>query len=182
MAVILNSHKLLFIHIPKNAGSSISQWLLNHGGQYTGAIRHSALEDSGVNVTDYYSFCVVRNPWDRMTSLYRYALRVSNQVGISFRSWLEQNYKFSKHWYSISTPQADWIKTEPNLIMRYENLEQDFKYIQSKVNSQQALSLINTTTKNQHYSLYYDDWSKNFVGELYLKDIERFNYKFNAAE
>lgn len=184
MAIVVDNCQLLFIHIPKNAGSSISAWLVDHGGKHADQIRHSSLQDSKLDISKFFSFCVVRNPWDRMVSLYMYALKVSNQSNIAFSDWLRANYKFTRHWYSISTPQVDWIKQEPNLIIRYENLNQGFKYIQEKLNSNQPLPRINGSNK-KHYSLYYDEWSMNFVAELYIKDIERFNYKFekmNIAE
>ena len=177
MAIVLYKQQILFVHIPKNAGSSISAWLDDYGAQHVDNIRHSSLQDSKLDLSKFYTFCVVRNPWDRMISLYSYALKVSNQQPIEFIDWLKKNYKFSKHWYSISTPQVDWIKTEPNLIIKYENLEKDFKYIQQKLNSQKPLPVINVS-KRQHYSLYYDNWSRDFVADLYAKDIEKFNYNF----
>lgn len=176
MAVALHDHRILFVHIPKNAGSSISSWLINRGGQLVDAIRHSSLQDSIMDLTKFFSFCVVRNPWDRMISLYCYAQRVSNQ-NLSFDNWLKTNYNFKKHWYSISTPQVDWITSQPDLIMRYETLEKDFKYIQQKINSMEPLPTVNVSQR-QHYSFYYSDWSRDFVANLYAQDIERFGYTF----
>ncbi len=177
MAIAHHGKKILFIHIPKNAGASISKWLVDYGSVLVDEIRHSSLQVSDFK-NSYYSFCVVRNPWDRMISLYHYGMKVSDET-TNFNEWLKKNYQFNRHWYSVSTCQVEWIQHEPNLIIRYENLGDEFEIIRSKFNSTMPLPTINKTL-HQHYSTYYDDWSRNFVGELYSKDIERFNYQFAA--
>lgn len=179
MAIAHHVKKILFIHIPKNAGASISKWLVEHGAVIVDSMRHSSLQVSDFK-NIYYSFCVVRNPWDRMISLYHYAMKVNNE-STDFNAWLKKNYQFSRHWYSVSTCQVEWIRHQPNLIIRYENLGNEFEVIQNQFDSTKSLPTINKTV-HQHYSSYYDDWSRNFVGDLYLKDIEKFNYQFIATK
>lgn len=64
--------KVLFVHIPKTAGSSISDALFGRKGFHRTVDQYReilSLKD-GTLVTDLYSFSFVRNPWDRMVSYY----------------------------------------------------------------------------------------------------------------
>ena len=40
-------------------------------------------------------------------------------------------------------------------------------------------NLYKNKTNHKHYSYYYDDESREYIGKLFEKDIKRFNYKFN---
>ena len=65
-----------FIHIPKNAGVAISQWLTHnvqgsylfqqqHGGKHAAQKRIKKWMDADQRQMDMgFTFCVVRNPWD----------------------------------------------------------------------------------------------------------------------
>ena len=85
---ISHKHKVLFLHAPKNAGSSIEealgiekspQALLSH--KYTAdsiyALQHLPYSQLRKTVpttvwSTYTKVCVVRNPWDRMVSDWRW--------------------------------------------------------------------------------------------------------------
>ncbi len=103
--LLSDSHSFLFVHIPKNAGSSINQalcpWALapeqrlanrllaalgvkvNHYGPWRGRRfrRHSTAQLLRDHLpTDVwqrlFKFAFVRNPWDRLVSQYKYILQV----------------------------------------------------------------------------------------------------------
>jgi hypothetical protein len=91
--MISHKHKFIFVHIPKNAGSSINHELKGMCEKlYTEDIRPKDIpiaygkhaNDNDMRIllkdeyTDYYKFCVVRNPWDRLVSIYWY--RLGNQI------------------------------------------------------------------------------------------------------
>jgi len=178
MSIFVNNFKLLFVHIPKTGGSSISRWLVDRGGELADGFRHTSLQQSRYNLSDVWSFCVVRNPWDRMVSLYHYVCKVNPDFqNVNFHEWLQTGIGYQKHWYSVSTPQVDWIKIKPNRIMRFERLSYEFEAVQSLFGDYTPLSRINSTQHGPYHD-YYDDWSKKFVGELFYKDIQEFDYKF----
>ena len=78
--MIIDKYKAIFIHIPKNAGSSIEeffskQWVSlrvqpnKHDTAYQIKCRFPELYNS------YSKFAIVRNPYERMVSWYFYLKR-----------------------------------------------------------------------------------------------------------
>jgi len=70
---VSHSHHLIFVHIPKNAGTSITcspDHQFVHEGHHP--IRSYCAWYPTLS-SQYFSFAVVRNPWDRCLSNYNYA-------------------------------------------------------------------------------------------------------------
>ena len=68
---VSDKYKLIFIHIPKNAGTAITNTLDmydigHHGWQYYKSKYPQKWEQ-------YKKISVTRNPWDRLVSCYEYA-------------------------------------------------------------------------------------------------------------
>ena len=63
-------------------------------------------------------------------------------------------------------------------IMRFENLREEFKFIQNKVNCDVPLFHKKRSSVRKHYKEHYNDAAINFVGEKYKKEIETFNYTY----
>lgn len=72
--MVNHEYKFAFIHIPKTAGTSMGTALYKAcgvEGTYGGLdIHHDDLTEEVLNT--YFIFTVVRNPWDRMFSQYKY--------------------------------------------------------------------------------------------------------------
>jgi len=78
--MISHTKKCLFVHIPKTAGTSIEKLL--QGDNYTeGWSSHNKLyEYENENGYDsYYKFTFVRNPWERILSVYNYYREGGNE-------------------------------------------------------------------------------------------------------
>jgi len=87
-SVICRKFGFVFIHIPKNAGTTITRILEKTCGpvlieesdnmQRVKSTAHSTYlqmkENFHESWNDFYKFCVVRNPWDRFVSLYNHVL------------------------------------------------------------------------------------------------------------
>ena len=115
--MILHKHKLIFIHIPKNAGSSIESffgvkpfdWKVPNYDVLTGwcpkrciHLQHATpkqlLETELISEDiwdSYYKFAIVRNSWERSLSDYIWMLK-SIGVSGSFKEYLNREGKF-KH-------------------------------------------------------------------------------------
>ena len=187
MSIFVKDRGILFLHIPKTAGSSISNWLVARGGVYSDGYSHTALHQSYHDISKLWTFCVVRNPWDRMVSTYFYVKKINPAfTDISFHDWLRTGLDFRRErtgmgyrrdWYSVKTPQLDWIQIRPSKIMRFESLAQDFVEVQERFNDYEPLPFVNTT-EHEPYQNYYDDWSRQLVQNLFHTDITEFGYTF----
>jgi hypothetical protein len=103
--MISHKHKFIFVHIPKNAGSSINHELKGLCELTSSVLKRKSKDIPlayGKHANDnhmrrllkneygnYYKFCVVRNPWDRMVSIYWYELGKSIPIGWTFTRFLE---------------------------------------------------------------------------------------------
>ena len=131
MTVINNKHKFIFVHVPKNAGTSITNLLASFstpidieiGGTQMGELlqpeyikrygisKHStsfALETVlGEVWNNYFKFAIVRNPFSRFISAYNF-LRKWNSGNINFHnkllSYNDINDFISSNFISLETP------------------------------------------------------------------------------
>ena len=205
--------KFIFIHIPKTAGVTIYEIL----SKYTEArfkppvnrlgwnhenlqqISTALHKDYNVDASSLFKFTFVRNPWDRILSLYHF---YNNQT---------KDHPF----YSADKPQVDYIHDnhisfldfckhvandeeifarKPHVkpyidyymlpeynydfVGRVETLQQDFNTICDKIGIPKQKLPHKNKTKHKHYTEYYDDETRAIVAEKYAKDIEYFEYGF----
>jgi len=135
--LVNHTHKIAFIHIPKAAGTSIRKWMMHNleceewGYPHDNLLRHQDRLPIGYRV-----FAVVRNPYNRLISHFRFHLnggshrqpwvslrRILHQGGLAsdrkcLRMYLDlpdvnrgaDDYK-NKFWYDYRfTPQHEWVK------------------------------------------------------------------------
>jgi hypothetical protein len=152
----LRKDYLLFLRIPKNASSSISE----HLGDYNLLKKHERTLQQSLSKKIYkgifsatharpheiksvissielkaFSFAVVRNPWDRAVSMYHFA----KKMGLGNAFDLRNDLSFedfcqileSKRFDSTFIPtfnQVEWTHSciQLNEILRFENLAEDF--------------------------------------------------------
>jgi len=66
-------------------------------------------------------------------------------------------------------------------IGRFENLQHDFNELCQMQLGRTVLLPHLSPTARDHYSTYYTKDTRERVGEIFQKDIERFGYKFETA-
>jgi len=210
----IKKHGFWFIDIPRTSSTSIRVEL---GSAYGPAFGKSDVFEKGFKQIQFipshltakimkdnlgsnewekiFSFTLVRNPWDRMVSLYHYRLK-SNLLrqDMKFSEFVkrlkpdmfgkEGTYNYFGHYFGC----ADYIIDEnDNVIVsfvgKYENRDKDLKYIADKIGlpGLGKLALQKALTDNKHYSEYYDEHTKNIIENVYAKDIELFKYKFERT-
>ncbi len=141
-----------------------------------------------------FTFTVVRNPWDRTHSLFRYLQKDNRFLGWSFREYittLEKCYKkkekpFRHH--SIRYGAYDYIVGEDgeiivDYIARYETRDEDLLKISSRLGIEELgkLSIQKCSPKDRHYSEFYDEKTRDIIYRVYSKDIELFGYEFEKV-
>ena len=72
--MVSHKHKFIFLHIPKCAGTSIGETLNSYFDEYWNysgfKIHHDDLTKKMLK--EYFVFSIVRNPWDRLFSQYKF--------------------------------------------------------------------------------------------------------------
>lgn len=180
----LPDHKITFIHNPKTAGTSISQWLDENFITLQGR-KHGHIKEVEEYFPDTeFTFGVVRNPWSRLVSWYKFAGHGSG----SFESWFlnrldtHQTLGFSndimwaRQWYKLTTLQSDWFGND-TYVIRFEQINDDFKKIQIMLDCDRPLTVTNATNKDDYVD-YYNQDLVDLVRDIYLKDIIKFGYEF----
>lgn len=183
--------KFIFFHIPKNAGTSFSQALIKYNDinfelEVNGFNQHIKPSDfynlnSEIKHDDFFKFVVVRNPYDRLISLYRY-LKGDPQnpthsfikEAKSYKDWLFNYYPHSKD------RQYDWThdKNENlaiDFIAKYENLSDDVKRIEEILNIRVQLEWKNKSHFND--GAFNDAESIHFINKLLDKEFKLLDYK-----
>lgn len=191
---ISHEHKLIFIHVPKNAGTSLTNALkMVDGGHHT----HEYYKHKYPNIFDnYVKISVIRNPWDRIVSNYEYAKMEKSYwhsfdkstiwgphpdyeilKNISFEECVNKLVKdrsiFKHHGWG---PQNEYIVHNNKIIVdQILEISQLNEYI--KNNFSIELPFINKSN-NKNYKQYYNQDLIDKVGEIYFDDIRIFNFKF----
>lgn len=159
--MILQKEKIIFIHIPKNAGQSVETFF---GRKWTPSeqVRQDNPEmwpetfprhtpwtryQRKYKTHTYRSFAIIRNPWARLVSSYTYELAMARKGIIRGKPNREllasENVSFADYVKRANRnavflrSQVSWLRdTEGNLavgdLLRFETLADDFKQLARK--------------------------------------------------
>jgi hypothetical protein len=132
---------------------------------------------------DYFKFSFVRNPWERLVSLYHYQfgemLSYNEKFVIPFKEFVKFVFSRSNEFYS-----SQWdFTTDNNLnlmdfIGRFERIQEDFDIICDKIKIPRSTLPHNMKSEHKHYTEYYNKELEDIVKKEYAIEIEHFNYKF----
>ena len=198
--------KLLFVHIPKTAGNSTHDYFgfENDTRKLCGRTLNTSVEVSHLplfainefyDLTGYFKFCFVRNPWDRAVSAFKFGLKESpEKIQLfesteNFQTFLEsikENWdrimnNRPSHWLcNHFQPQSYYIKSDDlkmDFIGRFENYNEDIKTLGEKFNIKKEIPHLNKTD-HEPYKNFYNKNTIKIIENLYKEDIETYNYKF----
>lgn len=199
---VFNSNKVIFIHIPKCAGTSINKFLDFEGNfeKFNKYNRFSLRYLYGRNLqhltydkirlihpfkfSRYFKFSFVRNPWDRMASEYRWRRKWDGSMAnASFEDMLrkvpyfrKKNEPHFKEQYSFVYNSSD--KLQVDYLGRFESLEEDFNSLLRHLRLSGSLPKLNKTKNNKDYQSLYNQICIDLVGQYFSNDIQKFGYKF----
>jgi len=187
--MIVEQYKFINIHIKKCGGSSLASAF--QGEFQTHATFLQYVEKLGPSIVDYFVWSVVRNPWDRMVSLFHYQKQNVNQIHTDdFKRFLEDIYvshfyKTSKDYHYEWKPQISYLcDHEGHLALDYlcylPNIHEDFDKVKKVLQIPKSVIYPHTNkSKHENYKNYYTPLTKNYVAKLFQKEIEMFEFDFD---
>ncbi len=214
--IISRGRNYIFVHIPKTGGTSMALALESRAmkddimlGDTPKAVKrrkrlrdmpaagrlwkHSTLADIEGVVTraefeQMFTFALVRNPWDRIVSLYHW-LRVQTfdhpMVGLAKENNFAGFLKTPALQNSlIQAPYAAYLRDGAgdehcNLFIRLEHFTQDATPLFDHLGFELTLPLENASDRAQSFQSYYTDDLREIVDQTCAVDIARFGYNFD---
>ena len=206
--MINEERKVIFCHVPKNAGQSVVSALAKAGG-YT--FPPYPMVEKDVQMTwkdgecrrvlghvrrelwdECFKFAFVRNPWDRLVSSWEFT-RQKKKHDLTFERFLTElpsldpaqpadalERAISTYWHTL--PQSDHLVADGVLavdfIGRVETLDRDWQEVCSRIGCSVAPLPRRNATVRRAYRGYYDDRTARMAGERFRRDIELFGYVF----
>jgi len=191
------AHKAVFIHIPKTGGQSVARMLgipkydlkRYYGTNGSGlALTHLTIEHlkTLVDVSGYFIFAFVRNPYTRILSEYNWRMRnhrafeepTGNMMDFSgyceliLRKWdkMMANPNITERQHV--TPQHKYVDSTV-VIYRHETFERDCIKIQKRLGINQPIPRVNVGT----YNTKHTDRTIEITNKLYSEDFKTFGYE-----
>ena len=213
----------LFYWMPKTAGTSMRDALRGHfgsafvmhdlqfGGRSNPAVFnpdlkcatfwHShipALVKSGYIkaewVASMFGFAFVRNPWDRMVSLFHYLRRTSFQIELpsTFERFLEvvvggecprPGFKSTLGYYQTNSL-LDWLRPDgvwlPQFVGKFETLYEDWDTLSIILGLPPCLLPHCNASLHAPFREYYDARLEALVAAYFAEEIDVFEYTFKV--
>ena len=198
----INGRRVLFIHIPKCGGTSVSDFLDGQAHRrfdskiniYGRTIRprhlHAAiLEQIYFHGMFDYVFTVVRNPFSRIISEYSYQTRKSGprwQRVIGFDRWLRMSLARASRNPSYREnhfrPQSDFVAFDCEVFRIEDGLDALSRSLAEKVGlkSSREIQWLNASEKRR--LIQFSDAQTKLILDTYQSDFDTFGYSRTAPE
>ena len=214
--ILSRGRRYIFIHIPKTGGTALTLALEARamkddvivgdtpkararkgrlkGMETAGRLwKHSTLSDirglaADAEISDFFTFTLVRNPWDRMVSYYHW-LKVQSFAHPAVA--LAKAYDFNAFLAAPETraaikanPYASYVtdasgKERCDLFLRLEHFQADAAPLEAHLGFRLgALPKVNPSDRARDWRPYYSDAGAAVVAEICATDIARFGYHF----
>jgi len=199
--IINHNRKFIFVAIPKTASLSIHYTLgykerFGEPDYYHASIDQILFNNSICK--DYFKFAFVRNPWERIYSLYcdfiyrrhyQYSEKVifEKKLFYEFANFNDFCIRFKDTIWSDNVflrPQVSFIDIDGvnriDFIGRFENIHNHFNDIRDILGLPNDVELIkiNNGKYRESYKDCFNQDAKNAVANFYKDDIERFEYTY----
>lgn len=217
---ISHKYKFVFISVPRTASTTCRQ-VLDQYSDIT-SIHITKTNDSfsfyhhitakevkkifgekGWKWDEYKKFCLVRNPFDRVVSLYYLTLRITTggdkEMSFKFnlknyiKSFIKPKLKFEDFVLRLNeknrlhAPITEYITDYDGTILvdnvlSYENIDFELPLFLSEIGiniDKNSITINNNSKSRKNYKQYYDSQVLiDNVSELYNYEIKKYNYEF----
>lgn len=198
---ISDQKKFVFIHIPKNAGTTVKKIILPfvdinkytiEGEQVTKTgkyMSHQKMNQAdALKFKEYYKFAIVRNPWSRHVSYWHFKCRTKSdfkQMYPTFTKYIKSLSKIHKKYKELTWNQASWIYDQKdNLLVDYVAKFEDLGNELEKICTQLDIELDSENIPHykdsqvDDYREFYTPETRDIVAKINARDIRLFNYQF----
>lgn len=187
--MIDHARRLLFVHITRTGGTSI-EWAFvgRDWANIDLATKHMSASQMrkhyGEKIwNDFAKFTVVRNPWDRVISMWAttwwdFEPDACRQADIT--AFLHQLKPHPNEAYH-SLFYHEILDDELDFVLRYETMQADLSRMLRKCGQPEVVLPCVWKTYRRHYSDYYTREARRMVADMFSRDIERFGYRFEDA-
>lgn len=199
-APLLRSAGIVFIHIPKAAGSSVNQALY---GRFMGHYSvQEFLGSASADLKQLPRFAITRNPWSRALSAYRFARAgkgggdgVTAGMQHPERYYIPQFESFERfviEWLDgrdiesldgIFRPQLSYVTDKAGQLVvdhlgKVEDLRPTSEWLEKTIGKRVDFPHSNQTGEQVDFRSFYSDQTADIIARIYQNDIEAFGYKF----
>ena len=184
MSIFNREHNVLFIHVPKTAGTSMERCFFLGGGG------HKTIRDFP-EAQDAFRFAFVRNPWDRFISAYCCQTNVDDPNDLGAFDWFVRNrcspnqYPVRGLYWKHFIPQWHFLldvygRIGVDFVGHFESLEKDWRHVCRRVGVTAKLPH-ERKVDHRPYKHYYTPESWDIIGRLYRRDVKLFGYRHCIA-
>jgi hypothetical protein len=213
--IISRGRRYIFVHIPKTGGTALSLALEGRAmaediligdtpkakrrrGRLKGIAtrgriwKHSTLEDvigliTPEEAAEFFTFTLVRNPWDRMVSYYHW-LRAQSFAHPAVE--LAKTLEFSAFLNAPQTvasftraPYGSYLRLNGvehcSAFVRLEHLAEDLAPVEAHLGfSLGEIARVNASDRGRDWRGYYTEADAALVGRICAPDVARFGYAF----
>jgi hypothetical protein len=188
--LISHRYRCIFVHQRKCASTSITAAFGAEPGSQEFRVFANGLFRPGDEPyfpyrESYFKFAVVRNPWDRFVSGWKYCISTRDRPLID----VLKNPPASKHdRIHVMRPQFVTLirkgassRLAVDELIRYEALDEGFRKVCARIGMPPVeLPRLNVTT-HPPYQEVFDEESRELFAQIFSEDIRRFGYEFDGS-
>ena len=209
--MLCHEFRTIFVHVPKTAGQSIETVFLNklnltwqeraplllrpNSDPTKGPPRLAHLyadeyvacgHVSSGDFARYFKFAVVRNPWARVVSVYKFDYqkridftRFLDEVVARRRDVVEKRHLESQLRFVAGRDGRILV----DRVLRFERLAEDFVEVSRHIfGAEVSLPNVNVAKDATPFRAFYDEAGRALIAEMYRDDIEAFGYRFDGED
>jgi len=184
------------IAVPKSGSTTVLS-MCRHGigdGTWRHETARSIIRETGLESwRKKFTFAIVRNPYARVVAKHLYSVPgCFYNSKTHFRKWAQCVFDAELYPYRTFPEildrwnQVEYIKNDEgdvlvDFIVRLENIEEDMRIVCQRLNIPfSGVPHLNKGRISYDYRDYYDDETREVVGNWFREDLEQFGYDFDG--
>lgn len=182
-----NDINCIYYDVPKSGSTTIRDIFFPHAWPNGSKPCISSVLTPIYKNKKYTTFTFVRNPFDRIVSVWKhftqrdYHIKQLKRSNIDiekckdFNNFIEMIQLLDNHHWQ---PQSNFIPGDTQFIGKIETFDDDYTLLCKLLNREKKKLIHTNKTSRGPYTQYYNDDLVQIVSEIYAGDLERFDYKF----